>query len=175
MTEVRIEIIAGAGGRESHAWAEMLLHMYERWAARQSYSVTAKEAKLQHAVIEMSGTGAERLYAEHGIHRLVRISPSDPQNRRHISFVAVCVTPIVEGHIIAPPPSWHDRSSGHQIRSYVLDPYKMAKDLRTGITREDVEAVLDGDIDDFLDGAAAAGIPWDFDPEGPASCAAVAD
>jgi protein subunit release factor B len=173
MSEVRIEITAGAGGHESHAWAEMVLHMYERWAARRGYSVTAKEATVQNAVIELSGDGVERAYAEHGIHRLVRIAPSDPQARRHTSFTSVCVTPIVEGHMIAPPPSWHDHGLGHQIRSYVLHPYKMAKDLRTGITREDVEAVLDGDIDDFLDGAAAAGLPHPFNPDTP--CAAVPD
>lgn len=173
MSEVRMEITAGAGGPEAQAWAAMVLHMYLRWAARRGYSVAPgrevrrTEAGIERATIELSGAGVERSHAEDGVHRLVRCSPFDLEKRRHTSFASVRVTPIVEGHMVEPA-HWHRGGlCGGQIRSYVFDPYKMVKDLRTAIIREDVDAVLDGDLDDFLDGAVAAGLPHKCDPDGP--------
>lgn len=177
MSEARMEITAGAGGPEAQAWAAMVLRMYLRWASRRGYSVAPgrevrrTEAGIERATIELSGTGVERSHAEHGVHRLVRFSPFDPEKRRHTSFASVYVTPIVEGSVVEPA-HWHRGGLwGGQIRSYVLDPYKKVKDLRTGIERNDVDTVLDGDIDDFLDGAVAAGLPHKFDPNGPESAA----
>lgn len=187
MQEIRIEIYAGANGSEGEAWAAMVLRMYLRWAARRGFRVAPGRdvkrtgAGIKAAAIEVIGHGVERACGESGIHRLVRISPSDPEKRRHTSFASVHVISTIEGHIVAHARSnevvgWRSGAFDHQIRSYVLDPYKMAKDLRTGITREDVDSVLDGDIDDFIDGAVAAGLPHRFDPNGPiAESAAVMD
>jgi len=176
MSEIRLEITAGAGGPEAQAWAAMVLHMYIRWAARHGYQIKPgreikrTDAGIQGAALTVEGDGVKRLLAEDGIHRLVRISPFDAGARRHTSFVAVDVNETVQDHIVERP--WHRSPSAFergQVRSYVLTPYKIAKDLRTGITREDVDSVLDGDIDDFLDGAEAAGLPHKPDPDAPAA------
>ncbi len=225
---------AGAGGTESQDWAEMLLRMYLRWAERRGYraevlEVTAgEEAGIKTAVVEVAGEYAYGwLKSEHGVHRLVRLSPFDADHARHTSFALVEVLPQAEEEVdikIAPedlridvfrasgPGGQHmqktstavrvthlptklvvsyqsERSQlqnkeialkilharllelelekkaeernrlkgehvaagwGNQIRSYVLHPYKMAKDHRTGYETSDAAAVLDGDLDELL-------------------------
>lgn len=164
MSEARIEITAGAGGPDAQAWAAMVLRMYVRWVARRGFAikpgreVERSGAGIERAIIEVVGRDADRLLAtEHGIHRLVRFSPFDPEGRRRTSFASVFVAPTVE------PAHWHHGLWGGQIRSYVLDPYKKVKDLRTGLERDDSDAVLDGDIDCFVEAAMAAGIPHERD------------
>ena len=225
---------AGAGGTESQDWAEMLLRMYLRWAERRGYraevlEVTAgEEAGIKTAVVEVAGEYAYGwLKSEHGVHRLVRLSPFDADHARHTSFALVEVLPQAEEEVdikIAPedlridvfrasgPGGQHmqktstavrvthlptklvvsyqsERSQlqnkeialkilharllelelekkaeernrlkgehvaagwGNQIRSYVLHPYKMAKDHRTGYETSDAAAVLDGELDGLL-------------------------
>ena len=237
-----IEVNAGAGGTEAQDWAEMLVRMYMRWAERHGYKVhlidesPGEEAGLKSATLQISGDNAYGwLKTEAGVHRLVRISPFDSQARRHTSFAAVTVAPVVDetveveindkdlrvdtyrasgaggqhvnktdsavrithlptGIVVA---SQQERSQhqnrakvmemlrarlydlelkkhedkmaamqgeksdigwGHQIRSYVLQPYQMVKDLRTGVEKGNAQGVLDGDIDDFLNAALAARI-----------------
>ncbi len=229
-----LAIHAGAGGTESQDWAEMLLRMYLRWAERRNYQTeildtsSGDEAGLKSATISISGDYAfGYLKSEHGVHRLVRLSPFDADHARHTSFVLIEVMPEAEDDTeisIEPdelkvetfrssgPGGQHmqktssavrithiptkttvtcqsersqhqnkdiamkillsrllnlemdkkaeERSKlkgeriaagwGSQIRSYVLHPYKMVKDHRTGHQTSNPEAVLDGDLDDFI-------------------------
>ena len=237
-----LEVHAGAGGTEAQDWAEMLLRMYVRWAEAHGYRTEwleesgGEEAGLKSATIRVQGTDAYGwLKTESGVHRLVRISPFDGNDRRHTSFASVWVYPVVDDKIeveindkdlridtyrssgaggqhvnktdsavrITHTPSGivvqcqSERSQhqnrahafamlrarlyeaelqrreavtdaqnatkteigwGHQIRSYVLQPYQMVKDLRTGVETANTGAVLDGDIDRFLAAALAARI-----------------
>jgi peptide chain release factor 2 len=229
-----VALHAGAGGTESQDWAEMLLRMYLRWAERHSYRAEVlevspgEEAGIKTAVVEVTGGYAYGwLKSEHGVHRLVRLSPFDADHARHTSFALVEVLPQAEEEMdikIAPedlridvfrasgPGGQHmqktstavrvthlptklvvsyqsERSQlqnkeialrilharllelelekkaeernrlkgehvaagwGNQIRSYVLHPYKMAKDHRTGYETSDAAAVLDGELDELL-------------------------
>jgi len=229
-----LAIHAGAGGTESQDWAEMLLRMYLRWAERRGYraeildSSPGDEVGLKSVVIGISGDYASGyLRSEHGVHRLVRLSPFDADHARHTSFVLVEVMPEAEADVdfrIEPedlrvdtfrssgPGGQHmqktssavrlthlptgltvtcqsersqhqnreiamkilrsrllelelerkaeerarlkgkriDAGWGNQIRSYVLHPYKMVKDHRTGYETSNSEAVLDGELDDFV-------------------------
>ena len=226
----------GAGGVDASDWAEMMLRMYTKWAAKHDYEVEendyqrAEEAGIKNATIMIKGPYAYgRLKAEQGVHRLVRISPFDGQGRRQTSFASVEVVPELEdaeaveirkedlkvdtfrssgaggqhvnktesairithiptGIVVAcqAERSQHknrdsamktlrsklfqlelakreaelakfygDRGSiswGNQIRSYVLQPYQMCKDLRTDVETSDVQGVLDGDLDPFIEG-----------------------
>jgi peptide chain release factor 2 len=230
-----LAIHAGAGGTESQDWAEMLMRMYLRWAERRGYQAEVldtspgDEAGIKSAVIAVSGEYAfGYLKGEHGVHRLVRLSPFDADHARHTSFALVEVIPQAEENIdltISPddikvetfrssgPGGQHmqktssavrlthlpsgivvtcqsERSQhlnkefafkilrarllekemakreeekarlkgkrieagwGNQIRSYVLHPYKMVKDHRTGYETGRTEAVLEGELDDFID------------------------
>lgn len=230
-----ITIHPGAGGTESMDWAEMLFRMYNRWVERKGFScelmdlLPGEEAGLKSAVLKVKGDFAYGfLKAESGVHRLVRISPFDANNRRHTSFVAVLVYPVVEDNIaieikdeeirvdtfrasgaggqhvnktssavrITHFPSGivvscqsqrsqhknkeaaftvlkarlyqlkkeeeakkmdHLEKSkkkiewGSQIRSYVFHPYNMVKDHRTSVETSNVQAVMDGDIDKFIE------------------------
>ena len=90
-----INIRPGAGGTESQDWARMLMRMYLRWCERQNYKTEtleltpAEEAGIKSVTILVSGDPAfGYLQAEAGIHRLVRISPFDFNNRRHTSFAS---------------------------------------------------------------------------------------
>ena len=229
-----LAIHAGAGGTESQDWAEMLMRMYLRWAERRGYQTEvldtspADEAGVKSTIIAVNGEyAAGYLKSEHGVHRLVRLSPFDADHARHTSFALVEVMPEAEGDIdlqIAPddikietfrssgPGGQHmqktssavrithlptgtvascqsERSQymnkdialkilrarllemelekreeeraklkgnrieagwGNQIRSYVLHPYKMVKDHRTGFETGNPEAVLDGELDGFI-------------------------
>ena len=96
-------IHAGAGGTESCDWAQMLLRMYLRYFERSGYSaeeidrVDGEEAGIRSVTLEVSGPYAYGyLSCERGVHRLVRISPFDAQNRRHTSFASVDVLPEAE-------------------------------------------------------------------------------
>jgi peptide chain release factor 2 len=95
-----LSINAGAGGTESQDWANMLLRMYQRFCEREGFNVTmldyqpADEAGIKSATLYVKGENAFGLLkSEHGVHRLVRISPFDANKRRHTSFSAVTVTP----------------------------------------------------------------------------------
>jgi peptide chain release factor 2 len=229
-----LEIHAGAGGTESQDWAEMLLRMYLRWAERRGYKTEildtspGDEAGIKSATIEISGDYAfGYLKSEHGVHRLVRLSPFDADHARHTSFVLIEVLPEAEADVdvtIDPddlkvdvfrssgPGGQHmqktssavrlthlptklvvtcqsERSQhqnkeialrilqsrllnlelarraeertrlrgeriaagwGNQIRSYILHPYRMVKDHRTDYQTGNTDAVLDGDLDDFI-------------------------
>jgi peptide chain release factor 2 len=230
-----LAIHAGAGGTESQDWAEMLMRMYLRWAERRGYKAEVldtspgDEAGIKSAVIAVNGDYAfGYLKSEHGVHRLVRLSPFDADHARHTSFALVEVMPQAEENIdlaISPedvkietfrssgPGGQHmqktssavrlthlpsgivvtcqsERSQhmnkdiafkilrarlleremekreeekaqlkgkrieagwGNQIRSYVLHPYRMVKDHRTGYETGRTEAVLDGELDGFID------------------------
>ncbi len=229
-----VEISAGAGGTEACDWAEMLLRMYLRWAERNGFktevlSETPGEvAGIRSATVLVSGPFAYgMLRSEHGVHRLVRISPFDAGNRRHTSFAMVQVLPKMEEADIDIDPeelkietfrasgaggqhvnktesavriihiptgiavscqnerSQHQNRAvameilasrlaeyrraqtedklrelrgeltsadwGRQIRSYVLQPYQLVKDLRTNHETSNVQSVLDGEIDEFIE------------------------
>ena len=225
---------AGAGGTEAQDWASMLYRMYNMWADRHGYKVRVMdyldgdEAGIKSATIMIEGENAYGfLKSEHGIHRLVRVSPFDAAGRRHTSFAAVEVMPeisddneielrdedikmdvyrssgaggqkvnktssavrlthIPTGIVVS---SQVERSHfqnlencrnmlrarlaeikerehlekisdikgvqqkiewGSQIRSYVFMPYTLAKDHRTGYENGNIQNVMDGDIDGFI-------------------------
>ncbi|MBP3733371.1 MAG: peptide chain release factor 2 [Desulfovibrio sp.] len=101
-----LEIHPGAGGTEAQDWAEMLLRMYTRWAARHSFSVeemdylAGEEAGVKRVTLRIIGSYAFGLLrSERGIHRLIRISPFDSSGRRHTSFASVDVIPDVGSEI----------------------------------------------------------------------------
>jgi len=229
-----LSIHAGAGGTESQDWAEMLLRMYLRWAERHDYKTEilditrGEEAGVKSVTISFNG---EYLYgylkSEHGVHRLVRLSPFDSDHARHTSFVLVEVMPEAETGVditINPDDlkvetyrssgaggqnvqktstavrithlpsglvvtcqterSQHQNKEialrmlqsrllekelerqaeekaklkgkrieagwGNQIRSYVLHPYRMVKDHRTDFETGNTDAVLSGEIDNFI-------------------------
>ncbi len=101
-----LAIHAGAGGTESQDWAQMLLRMYLRWAERRGYEAEildvspGEEAGIKSAVVGVSGDYAcGYLKSEHGVHRLVRLSPFDADHARHTSFVLVEVMPEAEADV----------------------------------------------------------------------------
>ncbi len=230
-----LEIHPGAGGTESQDWAQMLERLYLRWCERRGFDCQlideqpGEEAGIKSATLLVRGPYAYGyLKSENGVHRLVRISPFDAQNRRHTSFASVHVYPEVDEEVDLEIPEkdirvdrycssgpggqgvnttysavrlvhiptgiivtcQNERSQiknlatamkvlkarlyelelqkreeemeklkgpkkeiswGNQIRSYVLQPYRMVKDLRTGFEVGDADRVLDGDIDGFIE------------------------
>lgn len=101
-----ISIHPGAGGTEACDWAAMLMRMYLRWAESHDYRIDiiddtpGDEAGIKSATILVSGKYAYGyLKAEVGVHRLVRLSPFDANNRRHTSFASVAVLPEIEDNI----------------------------------------------------------------------------
>ena len=101
-----ISFHAGAGGTEAQDWAHMLYRMYTRWAEHHGMKIRlldwldGEEAGLKSASIEIEGANAYGyLKSESGIHRLVRISPFDTSGRRHTSFAAVEVMPLISDEV----------------------------------------------------------------------------
>ncbi len=239
-----VSLQAGAGGTEAQDWAQMLYRMYTRWAERHGYTYTildyqdGDEAGIKSAAIRIEGDNAYgHLKSEHGVHRLVRISPFDANARRQTSFAAVEVTPELDDSVeveirdedltrqvyrssgaggqhinktssavrlIHNPTGivvscQTERSQfqneatcmrmlrsklmqikeqehldkisdikgtqlkiewGSQIRSYVFMPYQLVKDNRTAYETSNVNGVMDGDLDGFINAyltAAATG------------------
>ena len=183
---------AGAGGTEAQDWASMLYRMYNMWADRHGYKVRVmdyldgEDAGLKSATIMIEGENAYGyLKSEHGIHRLVRVSPYDNAGRRHTSFVAVEVMPEIaddselelrrshfqnlencKDMLRARLAEIKEREHlekisdikgvqmkiewGSQIRSYVFMPYQLVKDHRTDFENSNIDAVMNGDIDGFI-------------------------
>ncbi|MFC1821320.1 peptide chain release factor 2 [Thermodesulfobacteriota bacterium] len=230
-----VAINAGAGGTEAQDWAEMLFRLYLRWCEAKDFapkiidSLAGEEAGLKSVTFTVSGVYAYGyLKSEHGIHRMVRISPFDATGRRHTSFASVSVLPEVATDInikieekdlrvdafrASGPGGQHVNKTssairithiptgivvqcqneksqhrnremamkvlkarlyeiekrkqdekkqemhhtqkeiawGSQIRSYVFNPYRMVKDHRTNLEVGNLERVMDGDIDMFID------------------------
>ncbi|MBN6709828.1 peptide chain release factor 2 [Haemophilus haemoglobinophilus] len=236
-----VDLQAGSGGTEAQDWTEMLLRMYLRWAESKGFKTELVEvsdgdvAGLKSATVRVSGEYAFGwLRTETGIHRLVRKSPFDSNNRRHTSFAAAFVYPEIDDDIEieinpadlridvyrasgaggqhvnktesavrithipsgivvqcqngrsqhqnkdqamkqlkaklyememmkknadkqAMEDSKSDIGWGSQIRSYVLDDSRI-KDLRTGVENRNTQAVLDGDLDRFIEASLKAGL-----------------
>ncbi len=102
-----VTIHPGAGGTESQDWGDMLLRMYQRWADARGFRFTLNdyqpgdEAGLKSATFTVTGEYAYGLlHGESGVHRLVRISPFDANQRRHTSFASVFVSPEIDDSII---------------------------------------------------------------------------
>ncbi|RPJ07345.1 MAG: peptide chain release factor 2 [Spirochaetaceae bacterium] len=229
-----LTIHSGAGGTEACDWVSMLLRMYSRWCETHEYKIETidlleAEGGIKSVTLEITGEYAYGfLKVESGIHRLVRISPFDSNQRRHTSFASVYATPVIDEEIeidIKPEElridtyrsggaggqhvnktesavrithlptgivvqcqnerSQHknkatamkvlksrlfehikkeqdeekdkresekkDISWGNQIRSYVFHPYNMVKDHRTKYETGNVQAVMDGKIDNFIE------------------------
>ncbi len=101
-----LAVSAGAGGTESQDWAEMLLRMYLRWAEYRGYKTEildvspGEEAGIKSTTIMVSGDYAfGYLKSEHGVHRLVRLSPFDADHARHTSFALVEIMPEAEADV----------------------------------------------------------------------------
>lgn len=232
-----LSIHPGSGGLEAQDWTEMLYRMYSRYADSKGWKVKVLDLVpgegigLDRASIQIEGRNAcGMLRSESGVHRLVRISPTDDKKRRHTTFAAVEVIPVLPDNDIsveidpndvrvdvyrASGPGGQcvnttdsavrlthiptgivvtcqneksqlqnkeaafrvlrgrlyeleekkreaelaelrgekmDNSFGSQIRNYVLYPYRLIKDTRSNIESGNVEAALDGDIDEFVVG-----------------------
>ncbi|OGC23770.1 peptide chain release factor 2 [candidate division WOR-1 bacterium RIFOXYB2_FULL_42_35] len=231
-----LSIQAGAGGTDAQDWAQILLRMYSRWAENKEYKVEmvdisyGDEAGIKGVTLTVSGLYAYGyLKSEGGVHRLVRLSPFNSDDKRHTSFAAVQVIPEITEEIsldIDPselridtyrasgPGGQHVNKTdsavrithlptglvsqsqegrsqtinrecamkvlkaklyemmkeqqkekidelagerkkiewGSQIRSYVFQPYTMVKDVRTGVEVSNVQSVVDGNIDPFIEG-----------------------
>ena len=230
-----LAVNAGAGGTESQDWVEMLFRMYLRWCESRNFTTrvidnqAGDEAGIKSVTMTVTGPYAYgHLKSEHGIHRMVRISPFDATGRRHTSFASVSVLPEVDTDIkiqiedkdlridtyrASGPGGQHVNKTssavrithlptgimvqcqneksqhrnkdmalkvlkarlyeieknkreekkqqhhqnqkeiawGSQIRSYVFNPYRMVKDHRTNVEVGNLDKVMDGDIDMFID------------------------
>jgi peptide chain release factor 2 len=242
-----VSITVGQGGVDAQDWVEILLRMYTKWASPSAHEVSTlrpgceaelldtapgEEAGLKGATVIFRGRRAYGLLrSEHGVHRLVRISPFDQNHRRHTSFALVEVMPELddaeESEIEINPDELridtyrstgaggqhvnktdsavrithlptgivvqcqNERSQiknreiamkvlrsrlfqhqqeeaarrreelrgqvmpaefGSQIRNYVMQPYTLVKDVRTGVEVGNAQAVLDGELEPFLEG-----------------------
>ena len=150
---------AGAGGTEAQDWAQMLFRMYTRWAERHGYVcktldyLDGDEAGLKSATISIEGENAYgHLKSEHGVHRLVRVSPFTATARKR-----KLRSKLVELQMQAHAEKISDIKGvqlkiewGSQIRSYVFMPYQLVKDNRTGYETSNINAVMDGELDGFI-------------------------
>jgi len=230
-----VAINSGAGGTEAQDWVEMLFRMYLRWCESKNFGTSVidylpgEEAGVKNVTFTVTGPYAYgHLKSEHGIHRMVRVSPFDATGRRHTSFASVSVLPEVDTDIqievedkdlridtyrASGPGGQHVNKTssavrithlptgivvqcqneksqhrnkdmalkvlkarlyeleknkldekkqkmhenqkeiawGSQIRSYVFNPYRMVKDHRTNVEVGNLERVMNGDIDMFID------------------------
>jgi peptide chain release factor 2 len=103
---VILEINSGAGGTESQDWSQMLERMYLRWAEDKQFKVQTihrldgEEAGIKQVILQIEGENCYgMLKYETGVHRLVRVSPFNAQNKRQTSFASVLVTPLVDDSI----------------------------------------------------------------------------
>lgn len=232
-----VTITPGQGGLEAQDWVSMLLRMYQRFAERHNWKLTINDAPvgeaigLDRATVTIAGENVYGMMrSEQGVHRLVRISPTDAKKRRQTTFAGVEVLPVLPDDVevdinpadlridvyhasgpggqgvnttdsavrVTHLPTGivvtcqnersqlqnkavcmnilrsklyelelakreetldelrgpkHEIGFGNQIRSYVLYPYQMVKDLRTGVETGNVSSVLDdGNLDDFIVG-----------------------
>lgn len=104
--EAFLDIQSGSGGTEAQDWAEMLLRMYLRWGERKGFKMTLLEASsgevagIKSVTLKVEGEYAYGwLRTETGVHRLVRKSPFDSGNRRHTSFAAIFVSPVIDDKV----------------------------------------------------------------------------
>ena len=233
--DVILRVLAGAGGTDAQDWAQMLLRMYMRWAEAHKISCTileesaGDEAGIKSTTIQLASGSYlyGKLRGEHGVHRLVRLSPFNSDSLRQTSFARIEVMPkinspaeleieekelkidvyrsggkggqsvnttdsavrithiptgivvaiqnersqlqnretamtILRSKLIALQLEQHKEQVselrgpneqaawGNQIRNYVLHPYKLVKDLRSGYESSDPQKVLDGEIDSFI-------------------------
>jgi peptide chain release factor 2 len=172
-----VTVHPGAGGTESQDWAEMLMRMYLRWAERQGFKTEINEiqdgdeAGIKSATFTISGDFAFGLLGgETGVHRLVRIThlPTGivagcqnerSQHKNKEKAMKMLRSRLYEYELDkkkAISRKLEDTkleiNFGSQIRSYVLQPYRMAKDLRTRVEVGDVDKVLDGYLEPFIRG-----------------------
>jgi peptide chain release factor 2 len=120
-----LEINQGAGGIESHYWAEMLMRMYTIWSEKHGFLVKkldyqpGDEVGIKSATLEIEGDFAYGyLKSEIGVHRLVRIPPFDSDGRRYTSFVSIFVYPVVDDTIEINPADLQWDSFGYVVRVY---------------------------------------------------------
>jgi peptide chain release factor 2 len=230
-----VAINAGAGGTEAQDWVQMLLRMYTRWCESKNFALAVidylegDEAGIKNVTVTVTGPYAYGyLKSEHGIHRMVRVSPFDATGRRHTTFASVSVYPEVDtdikievedkdlridtyrasgpggqhvnktssavrithlptgivvqcqneksqhrnkdmamkvlkarlyelekGKLEEKKQKIHDTQKeiawGSQIRSYVFNPYRLVKDHRTNMEVGNLEKVMDGDLEGFMD------------------------
>lgn len=144
-----LRVTAGAGGDDSHDWAYLLLRMYYCWAVQNKCAVVTSGITrdpftigLERGVHRIDGEDIfNRLRAESGVHRLVRRSPFEAERLRHTSFALVEVVR---------EKAEHGSGQDKQIRSYIFHPYQAVIDHRTQKEATNPQAVLDGDLSDFL-------------------------
>jgi len=175
-----VDIQAGAGGTEAQDWAEILLRMYLRWCESRGWKTELMEASggdvagIKSATLRVEGDFAYGwLKTETGVHRLVRKSPFDSDNRRQTgrsqhqnrdNAMKMLAAKLYELEIQkrnaerdAVEATKSDIGWGSQIRNYVLDQSRI-KDLRTGVERSDTQKVLDGDLDEFVEASLKSGL-----------------
>lgn len=154
-----VTVRSGApGSKESNHCALIIAKMLSTWCTKNGHKVTAARNSVRYGVHELVVSGEsiyDQLKTEAGVHRLVRLSPHDPEFRRTTSFTTVEVTPDFVPVVLSPGTEDGEKpidpTKDTTVRSYVFHPYRIVTDHRTWHTTEDVEAVLDGDLDSFIE------------------------